>query len=169
MSIRDLGNRLTFFTSNLTNNRPLCFLSTVGGIRDVLIGLGFIFALEQIRQTRIFQNYEELIPGYSGMAMGWLFLVVGLFVAVTALLDKTHWTRMGLRFQAYAWLFSTFMYALNGDFLLAAVFGIFFSVPAGYLSFYYKYAPLWAQQRHQFRLEWKEKLTMQTEEGKLDT
>lgn len=157
MSIRDLGNRLTFFTANLTNNRPLCFLSTVGGIRDVLIGLGFIFALEQIRQTRIFQNYEELIPGYSGLAMGWLFLIVGGVVAVTALLDKTQWTQLGLRFQAYAWLFSTIMYALNGDFLLAAIFGIFFSVPAGYLAFYYKYTPLWAEQRSQFRREWKEK------------
>lgn len=120
----------------------------------MLIGLGFIFALEQIRQTRIFQNYEELIPGYSGLAMGWLFLLVGGLVAVTALLDKTQWTRLGLRFQAYAWLFSTFMYALNGDFLLAATFGIFFSVPAGYLAFYYKYAPLWAEQKRAFRNKW---------------
>lgn len=153
-SITKLGNKLVFFTANLTNNRPLCFLSTVGGIRDFLIGLGFVLGLEQIRQTRLFQNYDELFPGYSGLVMGALFIAVGLFVAVTATLDKTEYTRFGLQFQAFAWLFSAIMYGMSGDFLLAAIFGVFFSVPAGYLAFYYRYAPLWAEQKRQFRDKW---------------
>lgn len=146
-SIAKLGNKLMFFTSNFTNNRPLCFLSTLGGIRDFLIGLGFVLGLEQIRQTRLFQNYDELFPGYSGLVMGALFIVVGLFVAVTATLDKTKFTRFGLRFQALAWLFSAIMYALSGDFLLCAIFGVFFSIPAGYLAFYYQHSPLWIEEQ----------------------
>lgn len=130
-------------------------MSTVGGIRDLLIGLGFIFGLEQIQQTRIYQNYEELVPGHSGLAMGILFLVVGLFVAVTAILDKTKWTKIGLDFQAFAWLFSSLMYLMNGEVLLAVIFGVFFSIPAGYLAFYYKYAPLWAEKKRKFRRQWR--------------
>jgi hypothetical protein len=139
-SIASVWNRLAYFTANFTNNRPLCFLSTVGGIRDTLVGIGFIFGLEQIRQTRLFQNYDALFPGYSGLLMGIAFIAIGLVVAVTATLDKTHITRRGLKIQAYAWLFSTLMYSFNGDFILAAIFGIFFSLPAGYLAFYYKYS-----------------------------
>lgn len=137
-NIGALGDRLMNSTSNFTNNRPMCFLSTVGAVRDVLIGLGFLFGLEEIRQTRLFQNYDDLIPGYSGMAVGILLFMVGLFVAVTAISDKTQWTKAGLNFQAYAWLFSTIMYALHGEFLLAAIFGVFFSIPAWYIGFCYK-------------------------------
>lgn len=156
MGIKTLGNKIGFFTANLTNNRPLCFMSMVGGIRDFLIGIGFVFGLEQIQQTRLFQNYDALVPGITGMGAGYLFLLIGLVVAVAALADRVEQTRLGLRFQAYAWLFSAIMYAMHGDFLLALIFGVFFSVPAGYLAFYYKYAPLWAEQKEEFRREWEE-------------
>lgn len=152
--IKALGNKLAFFTANLTNNRPLCFLSTCGGVRDSGIGVGFILGLEQIRQTRLFQNYDELVPGYTGMGVGVLLLIVGLIVAVTAVADKTKWTQIGLRIQAFVWLFSAIMYSLNGDLLLGLIFGMFFSIPAGYLAFYYKYAPTWAQQKKEFRDNW---------------
>lgn len=153
-SIKKIPDRVMFFITNLTNNRPLCFLSAVGGARDVLIGLGFLFGLEEIRQTRLYQNYEDLVPGYSGVAVGLLLLLIGSIVAATSLSDRVKWTRMGLNVQAFAWLFSMIMYAMHGNFVLAAVFGLFFSVPAGYLAYYYKNTPLWAERRKRFRDQW---------------
>lgn len=123
------------------NYRPLSVLAIAGGARDILLGFGFLSGIGEITRTLIFQNYDELIPGYTGPLMGILFVLVGLGVIVTALKYDRKWLNVGLRFQALAWLFTTLMYCLNGNFLLAAIFGLLCSFPAGYIAFYVKNHP----------------------------
>jgi hypothetical protein len=134
ITYKELARRAT----NITNDRPLSFLSIVGGVRDILIGIGFILGLDEIRQTRLFMNYDALVPGYSGIVVGVILLAVGLLVSVMATTKKIKPTRAGLTAQAFLWLFSTLMYALSGSYLLAVIFGIFFSLPAGYIAYQYK-------------------------------
>lgn len=145
---------LARFLANFTNNRPLAFLSALGGLRDFFMGLGFVLGLSQIQQTHLYQNYNALIPHFSGPAAGWLLIVIGLVVVVSALMNKTRWVQKGLRASALIWLFSTIMYGLNGDLVLASIFGIFFSIPAGYLAYYYRFSPRWTEQKQMFREEW---------------
>lgn len=129
--------------NNIIRNRPLAFLSIAGGLRDIIIGLAFILAWEDIRGTRLFKNYDELMPGYSGWVVGVLLLVAGIVVVVTSLTAQVPPARIGLDMQSGIWAFSTLMYALNGDFLFALILGAFFCVLASYTSYYYKYGNLY--------------------------
>lgn len=121
--------------------RPLSVLAISGGIRDILLGVGFLFQWNQITQTLIFQNYDSLIPGWSGYGAGILLILAGVIVTITSLLYKRAWMIGGLKAQALLWLFSTLMYTLNGHFLLACIFGLLMLVPAGYIAYYVKFHP----------------------------
>lgn len=162
MSVKSRMDKVRCFMVDFTSNRPLCFLSSVGGARDFLIGLGFILGLSQIKQTHLFQNFNALIPGFSGPAVGWILLLVGLAVTIAAMVDNEPVTKAGLRVQQFLWLFSAFMYFLSGDIILGLVFGVFFSIPAGYLAFYYKHSPLWAAQKRRFQDVWNNEPDMLT-------
>jgi hypothetical protein len=117
----------------------MAVLAAAGGLRDAAIGVGFLFSLAEIRQTLLYQNYNELIPGITGPIVGLAFILVGLFVAWCATAGRNREARFGLRVQAFLWLFSAFMYALNGGWLLAVIFGVGFSFFAGYLAFFQKH------------------------------
>jgi hypothetical protein len=146
-----MPNRIGYFFSDFLRNRPLCFLSTIGGLRDFLLGLGFIFSVNQITNTVLYQNFSAIAPGvYAGA----LFILMGGFTMLTAFVDKIRYARWGLRVQAFVWLFSAIMYALGGNWIFAFMLGGYFSVMAGYLAYYYKYAPLWARQKRDFRDQW---------------
>jgi len=121
--------------------RPLSILAMAGGIRDILLGAGFLTGFIQITQTLIYQNYEELVPGYSGGFVGLLLILSGLAVIYFATQTKRVGLVHALNVQAFLWLFSTIMYILNGHLLLAAIFGVFFTFPAGFIAFYVKYNP----------------------------
>ncbi len=121
--------------------RPLSILAMAGAVRDILLGIGFIVGWTQITQTLIYQNYDELWPGYSGMVAGIVFVVIGIGLIWAAINTKRDWLVHALNVQAFFWLFSTLMYALNGHFLLAMIFGVFFTFPAGFTAFYVKYNP----------------------------
>jgi len=123
------------------NYRPLSVLAISAGIRDILVGIGFLVGWEQITRTLIFMNYNELIPGISGLIAGGLFIAVGLAVVISCIRYNPSWMSVNLKTQSLFWLFSTLMYMLNGHFLLAAIFGLFFMLPAGYSGFYVKYHP----------------------------
>lgn len=145
--------KVWFHISNFINNRPLCLLSTLSGARDVIIGLGFLLSTIQIHNSQLYKNYDELIAGYSGEWAGFLFVGAGLITMILAIIDHTKWVRVSLRFQALLWLFSGIMYAMDDNWVFALALGFYFSIVSGYLAYYYKYAPLWAQQKRQFRDE----------------
>jgi hypothetical protein len=130
-------------TTQLINNRPLAFLSIAGAVRDIIIGLGFLLSWDDIRATRLFKNYDELIPGQSGWIVGLLMVTAGVLVIVTSLMSRVPPVRFGLDMQASIWAFSTWMYAINGDFLFALILGAFFCVSAAYTSYYYRYGNLY--------------------------
>lgn len=144
-------NRVAYELRNFFNNRPLCLISTLIGIKDIGLGLGFIFGLYEIQRTLLYQNYDELIPGMSGYIAGGLFLVTGLITVITAIWDKIEITRIGLRVSAFVWLFSGIMYASDGNWILAVALGFVFSALAGYLAYYYKYAPMWRENKRKLR------------------
>lgn len=143
--------KLRYHLIDFINNRPLCFFSFMVGLKEIAFGLGFILALEEIRQTRVYQNYDALIPGYTGIIAGVVMVIIGLFISITAIADHIEVTRPALRASAFLWLFSAFMYALNGDVILALGIGLFMSAIPGYLAFYYKHAPLWQNQKRELR------------------
>lgn len=121
--------------------RPISILAMAGAIRDILLGIGFIAGWSDITQTLIYQNYNDLFPGFSGPLVGILFILAGLSICVGAVRTNRKFMVQALNFQALAWLFSTFVYILNGNFILAGIFGIFFSFPAGFMAFHIKYNP----------------------------
>jgi hypothetical protein len=131
------------FFKNLASDRPLDSLSILGGLRDFLFGIGFVFGLDQIQQTLLYQNYDALIAGVTAPLAGWLMLIIGVLVIVSALMHKTEITRFGLLAQCLLWLFSAIMYALSHEIILAMIFGVFFSLPAAYLRFYYTRRKYW--------------------------
>lgn len=122
------------------NNRPLCFLSTVFSLRDVFMGSGLLFNRPDISRTILFHNLDQL---GSARLYGLILLLVGVYTMATAIKERTKWTKFGLRMQSWFWLFACFSYLLNGNILLAAVFGFMCSIPSGYIAYYYKYNPLW--------------------------
>jgi hypothetical protein len=134
--------KLTSYLLNLATSRPLCFLAAGLGARDFFIGLGFLFNFNDVIQTVLYQNFTSLLAGSAdGITAGVLFMVFGSFVAVMSLLNKTQLAAVGLRFQALVWLFSTIMFFIHGQFLLAITIGLFFTIAAGYLAFFFRYGP----------------------------
>jgi hypothetical protein len=131
------------FLRRVTTKRPLCFLASVLATKDILLGTGFILGIDNLNQGRLYSNFDALWPGMSGDLMGLLFIIVGVFVLGSVLAGRPYFVRLGLRFQAYAWLFSGLMYMLNGFFLVSIIYGFFFSILAGYLAFYFKYSKEW--------------------------
>jgi hypothetical protein len=134
--------KLTNFLLSLATNRPLCLIAAGLGIRDFFVGLGFIFNFSDVTQTLLYQNFTGLLHGPAdGIIAGVLFIIFGLFVMVTALMNKPRPAAVGLRFQSLVWMFSAIMFFINGQFLLAIVTGLFFSIAAGYLAFFFRYGP----------------------------
>ena len=140
--------KVTGHLLDMATDRPLSLMATGLGLRDIFVGLGFLFNFNDISTTLLYQNFNGLLPGSAdGYLAGSLFLVLGLIVFVTAFMGKIHIASIGLRGQALVWLFSTIMYVINGQLLLAVIIGLFFCVAAGYLSFYFKYAPVLRHER----------------------
>jgi hypothetical protein len=132
------------------NNRPLCFLSTVFAIRDFVIGLALLTHYREIAQTVLYHNLNELA---SAGLFGVILMVIAVVTGVTAIADRKKWTQWGLQFSAWFWLFACISYMFSGTFLFAAIFGLMCSIPAGYVSFYYKHTPIWEEPRRHWRRE----------------
>lgn len=135
------------------NNRPLCFLSTVFSARDFALGVGMFFALPDITHSLLYQNVRALGGSYGPAVFGLVFMLIAVLTAGTAIADKTRWTKFGLQAQAWWWLFSCITYMMNGNWILAIIFGFLASVPSGYLAFYYKHTPIWAEPKRRWRRE----------------
>lgn len=129
------------------NTRPLCFLSTVFGVRDIIVGLALFFGREWDR-TVLYSNLNELGGAWL---YGIILAVVSLFVVVTAVADQTKYTKVGLRAMSWFWLFATFSYLLDGYFIFGAGALLLSSIPAGYIAFYYKHTPIWDEPKRQWR------------------
>lgn len=131
------------------NNRPLCFLSTVFSIRDFVLGLALFLQVNDLSQSRLVANLNELGGAWI---YGIIFMVIAVMTATSAIANKTSITKLGLQVQAWWWLFACVTYLINGNFWLAIIFGVLASVPSGYLAFYYKYNdPLWEIPRREWR------------------
>lgn len=133
------------------NNRPLCFLSTVFSIRDFVLGLAMFLALPDVTQTLLYANLQQLGGAHGAAIFGMAFMVIALLTAGTAVASKTAWTKFGLQAQAWWWLFACMVYLMNGNWILAIIFGLLASVPSGYLAFYYKYTPIWDIPKREWR------------------
>lgn len=133
------------------NKRPLCFLATTSGARDVALGAGYLAENSYIRGTLLWQHYDALWPGYSAGIVGVTFVMVGLGTAFFAVRNKTKWTRRMLFTSAMLWLFATLMYFLNGEWALGLYLGLYMSITSGYISYFYKFSPVWRTQRQVFR------------------
>jgi len=123
----------------IINERPVSFLSIISGLKDFVLGLAFLLGADEVRSTKLYNNFDELIPGHAGWMVGIMFILVGGFVALSALIKPNRITASGLRIQALAWLFCGIMYCINGEWVFAIVMGLFFSVMNGYLSFFYRH------------------------------
>jgi hypothetical protein len=132
------------------NNRPLCFLSTVFAVRDFILGLALFLTLHDIQSGHLYKNLQEL---GGARTYGMVFMVIAVFTAVTAIANKTRYTKFGLQVQAWFWLFAGITYVINGNYILALIFGAMCSIPSGYLAFYYKYTPIWDEPKKQWRLK----------------
>lgn len=129
------------------NNRPLCFLSTVFGVRDILVGLALALPSEW-HKTVLYSNLDQL----GGAAVyGWLLTLVALFASITAVREHTRWTQFGLRVQSWFWLFAVMSYALTGHYIFAVTDLFMCCIPAGYVAFYYKWTPIWEEPKRTWR------------------
>lgn len=131
------------------NNRPLCFLSTVFGVRDVLVGLALVFPSDY-HNTVLYANLNQL--GGAGL-YGVLLAAVALIVAVSATTEYTRYTQWGLRAMSWFWLFAAISYGLTGHWVFAFANLLICSIPAGYISFYYKWTHIWETPKRQWRLK----------------
>src|SRR5690348_2334770 len=134
--------KLTNHIINLTTQRPLRLMAAGLAAKDTLLGLGFIYNLSDIAHTLLYQNFNGLAGGeMGGMIAGILLVIFGVYTLITSLVGSLNLASYGLRFEALFWLFSTIMYILNGQLLLALTNGIFFTVASGYLAFLFKWMP----------------------------
>lgn len=130
------------------NTRPLWFLSTVFGIRDIIVGLALLFPSDY-DGTVLHANLDAL--GGCGI-YGILLAVIALTVVVTAAQDKTRWTQWGLKVMSWFWLFASISYALSGHWTFAVANLFMCSIPAGYISFYYKWTHAGARLKRDWRV-----------------
>lgn len=121
--------------------RPVSILGMAGAVRDILLGLGFILGFKQITHTLIYQNYNELWPDVSGPVVGVVLILIGIAIIWAAMLTKRRYLVGAFKFQAALWFFSTIMYILNGHWMLAGIFGVFFCFPAIFMALHIKYNP----------------------------
>lgn len=130
------------------NTRPLCFLSTVFSLRDFLLGLSFVLGVPDLTRTILHRNLDQLGGAWI---YGIIFMVIAVFTAGTAILDKNKLTRLGLQVQAWFWMFACITYIVNFNYMLSLIFGLMCSIPSGYLAFYYKYNPMWDEPKRKWR------------------
>lgn len=129
-----IARRITY----VLNNRPLCFLSIVFGVRDFLVGLALVFPSDY-RGTVLYGNLNTL----GGAAFyGATLAAIALAVVVTAAVDRARFTQWGLRLMSWFWLFAAISYGLTGHWVFAVANLLICSIPAGYISFYYKWTML---------------------------
>jgi uncharacterized membrane protein HdeD (DUF308 family) len=133
------------------NNRPLCFLSTVFAIREILIGIGLLFAVHDVSRTLLFHNLSQL--GGAGI-YGVILIVIGVMQAVTAIADKSRWTRWALEAGSWFWLFACCTYLFNGNWLPSLIYLFMCSIPSGYIAFYYKWRNIWDEPKRKWRLKY---------------
>lgn len=129
------AKRIAYFL----NNRPLCFLSVVFGLRDFLVGLALVFPSDY-HGTVLYSNLNQL----GGAALyGVLLAAIALSVVVASAVDQGKWTQWGLKAMSWFWLFAAISYGLTGHWIFAAANLLICSLPAGYISFYYKWVVIW--------------------------
>lgn len=134
--------------TDFMNTAPMTVLSILFSIRDLILSLAFILATPDITQTLLYQNIADIMPP---ALFGVLFGIICLVTIVAAITGSTKIVMRGLDAQAFLWLFSGFVYVFTGAWFLAMIFGLFFSAPSGYISYYYKVMSLWGKKRHQIR------------------
>jgi hypothetical protein len=122
-------------------------LSAMAGLRDALFGLALVLGLNEVRLTRLFQNFDAIWPGVTGPGIGWLLLLAGIFVAASSFRGKYKWANTSLKFQGLIWLFSCLMYFASGYYVLGVVFGLAFCLHSWYLA-YLKTDRLTVKHRH---------------------
>lgn len=141
--MKNAAKEVTYFL----NNRPLCFLSTVFGLRDVLVGIALALPREYNR-TVLYSNLDAL---GGARLYGILLAVIALFVVVTAISDNTKFTQLGLRVQSWFWLFACVSYLLTGFWVFSLANLLMCAIPCGYIAFYYKYTPIWESPKREWR------------------
>src|SRR5688500_14605401 len=107
----------------MSKERPMRVLTAIGGIRDVIVGAGFVLGSSEVTTLQLYQNYNQLIFGISAPIAGWIFLIAGIIALVAAIKDWPIFARYALWAQSLIWLFSGWMYLLAGDLFHAIVFG----------------------------------------------
>jgi hypothetical protein len=131
------------------NTRPLCFLSTVFALRDMLIGIGLLFAVPDIARTLLYRNLGELGGAWI---YGLLLVIISIVQGLTALSNNTRLTRWSLEFSAWFWLFAVCTYAVNGNWILAGIYIFMCSFPSGYIGWYYKWTSIWDGHKRRWRV-----------------
>lgn len=125
------ARRFAFFL----NTRPLCFLSVVFGLRDIVVGLGLIFPSDY-RSTVLYQNLSEL----GGAAIfGWLLTISSILLIVSAVMNNMRIAHQVLSLMSWFWLFGALSYFLSGHWVFGLANMFMCSLPAGYIAFYYKW------------------------------
>ena len=145
---------------NRLQSKPLRVLTALGGLRDIVIGLVFIIGHTQVQSLTLYQNFDSLIPGLSGILAGIAFLSVGVFAFATAGLDMPVLAKYPLKFQALMWMFSSIVYIMSGNWLLALIYGLVNSIPAAYIAYNYTYALRWVQKEAELKREIEELRTL---------
>ena len=137
----------------MSKDRPLRFLTGVGGIRDIIVGAGFLTGSTEVTSLQLYINFNSLLVGAAAPLVGWLFLIAGIVALLAAVKDWPVLASRALWVQSFLWLFSGWMYLLSGDLFHSIVFGYLFSIPAAYIAIHYKWKASWIQEQAELRRE----------------
>lgn len=118
--------------ANALNNRPVRVLGFITAFHSIVYGIGYLGTIGGFDGALVGLSIDSLVITNS---LGVVLSLVGLLLmwAYARLNPKT------IKFVSFAqsliWLFVTFMYLINGAYLLALGVGLTWAIISGYIAY----------------------------------
>lgn len=117
---------------NALNHRPVRVLGFISAMHSFIYGFGYIFAAGGFTGTVLYVNFGDTV---TTDIFGTFLLVTGTLLAFAYSRNNPKTIRAASITQSLVWIFATFMYLLNGAWLLAIGISLPWALIASYIAF----------------------------------
>ena len=116
------------------NLRPIRVVGITTAVHSIIYGIGYLSGIGGFDRTIIYPAVSEIMrPEFFGLVL----LIVGLLVGFSYLYHKVALLNYVSTVQSIIWLFVSFVYFLEGAYLLGLAFGMIWTFLSGYCSYSY--------------------------------
>lgn len=114
---------------------PIRVVGLIVALHSVIYGLGYLIPTGGFFETVLYMNVGDIM---SQWVFGVILLVTGLLLMYSFLQEKINMVVALSNIQSFIWLFASFVYFLNGFYLLGIGIGLIWSLLSSYVAYSFK-------------------------------